>query len=139
MIYCRNCGNLIDRDKLFCPYCGNRIGAYILSQKQYAQDYSPQCQKPFWPNSNMAFAIMTTFLFCLPIGIIAVIFANRVDELYELGEYEKAEMAAIDAKKWSILGTVIGVGFWIVLFIGFILCALFVDGFWEGFINVLLG
>ncbi len=82
---------------------------------------------------------MTTFLFCLPIGIIAVIFANRVDELYELGEYEKAEMAAIDAKKWSILGTVIGVGFWIVLFIGFILCALFVDGFWEGFINVLLG
>lgn len=137
MVYCSNCGHQIKNNSLFCPKCGNRVGVTINVQKQYSQPFQLQEQKPFKPNSYMAFALLTTFGFCLPIGLYAVTLANKVDGLYYSGEYEKAEMVAKDAKKWSIIGLVVAICFWIVFLCVFILLAVFVDGFWEGFLNAL--
>lgn len=109
MAYCSICGNIISDGTLFCPKCGNRVGVIASVQQQYCLPFEKQRQKPFRPNSNLAFAILTTLLFCVPLGIYAIILANKVDSLYDMGEYEKAEMTAKDAKKWSIIGMVGGV------------------------------
>jgi len=120
MPYCSNCGNTISNETLFCPKCGSRVGVVINVQQQYGQSFQQQEQKPFKPNSNLAFAIVTTCLCCVPLGVYAIILANKVDSLYYLGEYEKAEMTAKDAKKWSIIGMACGFFFQMICIIVYI-------------------
>ena len=135
MPFCSNCGNLINNNTLFCPKCGNRVGVIINIQRQDAQPFEQKEQKPFKPNSNMALAILTTVLCCVPLGVYAITLANKIDTLYYYREYQKAEMAAQDAKKWSIIGMTIGFITWIVYIIivlGIIGGESFQEGFWEG-------
>lgn len=89
MPYCSKCGTIIDNDTLFCPKCGSRVGVVVNVQQQQIQQFQKNGQKPFKPNSNMTFAIITTVLCCVPFGIYAIIQANKVDTLYYLGEYKK--------------------------------------------------
>ena len=60
------------------------------------------------PNNNLALAIFTTVCCCLPAGIYAIIRAMKVNELYMMQQYDEAVLAANDAKKWSIIGIVVG-------------------------------
>ena len=60
------------------------------------------------PNNYMALAIFTTVCCCLPAGIYAIIRAMKVNEFYMMKQYEEAILAANDAKKWSIIGIVVG-------------------------------
>ncbi|QUB64957.1 CD225/dispanin family protein [Prevotella melaninogenica] len=60
------------------------------------------------PNNYLALAIFTTVCCCLPAGIYAIIRAMKVNELYMMKQYEEATLAANDAKKWSIIGIVVG-------------------------------
>lgn len=60
------------------------------------------------PDNNMALAIFTTICCCLPLGIVAIIKANSVDSLFAMKQYEAAQMAANEAKKWSTIGIVCG-------------------------------
>ncbi len=60
------------------------------------------------PNNNMALAIFTTLCCCLPTGIYAIIRASKVNDFWVLGLYNEAYLAAQDAKKWSIIGIVLG-------------------------------
>lgn len=60
------------------------------------------------PNNNMALAIFTTICCCLPVGIYAIVKAAQVNNLFATQQYEQAQAAANEAKKWSMIG--IGVG-----------------------------
>lgn len=71
------------------------------------------------PNNNMALAVITTVCCCLPLGIVAIIKANSVDSLYMMKQYSAAINAANEAKKWSIIGIVLSVVFWILYFLFF--------------------
>ncbi len=64
---------------------------------------------PIKPNSYMALAIFTTICCCLPLGIVAIVKASKVNEYFALSQYELSQKAADDAKKWSLIGIVIGV------------------------------
>lgn len=120
MRYCSICGNRINDGTLFCPKCGNRVGVVVNVQQQHSHPFEQQ--KPFKPDSNLVFAIVTTCLFCVPLGLYAIILANKVDYYYDLGEYEKAEMTAKDAKKWSIIGMVGGFFVQVLIFIILYIC-----------------
>lgn len=61
------------------------------------------------PNTNLVLAIFTTICCCLPLGIVAIIKASNVDGLYYAKQYEAAQAAADEAKKWSIYGIIAGV------------------------------
>lgn len=71
------------------------------------------------PNNNMALAIITTVCCCLPFGIVAIIKANSVDSLYMMKQYSAAINAANEAKKWSVIGIVMSLVFWILYFLFF--------------------
>ncbi len=117
MSFCRNCGNQVSDGTKFCPKCGQSVdGApqQQVNQQPYVQAYQQPQQRPIKPSSNMVWAILTTILCCLPTGVYAIIRASKVDGLYASGEYEEAESAANDAKKWSIIGVVLAVIGWIV-------------------------
>lgn len=54
-------------------------------------------------------AIITTACCCLPLGIVAIVKASKVNSYYLAGQYELAEQASKDAKKWSIIGIISGI------------------------------
>lgn len=69
------------------------------------------------PDNNMVWAILSTILCCVPIGIYAIICASRVNSLYNAGDYAGAQKAADDAMKWSKIGAGCGIAVGIIYFI----------------------
>lgn len=59
------------------------------------------------PDNNLVWAILCTVLCCLPLGIVSIIKATKVKELWALGDTAGAQKAADDAKKWAIIGAAI--------------------------------
>lgn len=59
----------------------------------------------------MVWAILTTIFCCLPLGIVAIVKAAQVNNLWAQGQYDAASKAAEDAKKWSIWAAVLGAVF----------------------------
>lgn len=56
------------------------------------------------PDSNMGLAIFTTLCCCQILGIIAIIKASKVNDLYMLKQYQAAQLASQEAKKFCIIG-----------------------------------
>lgn len=54
------------------------------------------------PENHLVWAILTTVLCCMPLGIVAIIKSAKVEQLWYQGRYEEAQKAADDAKKFSI-------------------------------------
>ena len=61
------------------------------------------------PDNNMLWAILSTLFCCLPLGIVSIINAAKVNGLYQAGDYEGAQEAADNAKKYAQYGAVCGV------------------------------
>ena len=58
---------------------------------EYRNDYTPQ-QYP--PDSGMVWAVLTTLFCCLPFGIVAIVYASKVNNLWMMGYYDGARAAA---------------------------------------------
>lgn len=56
------------------------------------------------PKNWLVESILVTVLCCLPFGIAGIVSATKVESLYYSGDYEAAEQASKDAKKWTIVG-----------------------------------
>ena len=56
------------------------------------------------PDNHLVWAILTTLLCCLPLGIVSIIKATEVDSLWAQGRYDEANRASAEAKKWALIG-----------------------------------
>ena len=56
------------------------------------------------PNDHLILAILTTVMCCLPLGIVAIVRSSQVNSYWAAGQYEEAENASAEAKKWSLVG-----------------------------------
>ena len=70
------------------------------------------------PESNLVWAILTTICCCWPLGIVAIVYAAKVNNLYMTGQYQAAQEASANAKKWSII-TAIGGAVVVLLYVIF--------------------
>ena len=77
------------------------------------------------PDNYLVWAILTTVLCCLPLGIVAIVKASKVDSLWAQGLQDEAIQAAKDAKKWAVIGAASGaifivlyILFWVVIGVG---------------------
>ena len=79
------------------------------------------------PETNLVWAILCTVLCCLPLGIVAILKANKVESYYNMGNYEAALQASQDARKWSFIGAGVSLVFsilYVVVYFVFILAAI---------------
>jgi hypothetical protein len=72
-----------------------------------------QTPQPGWPgqsepDSHLVWAILCTVLCCLPLGIVSIVYSTKVSGLWAQGRYAEAQSAADSAKKWAIIGAVVG-------------------------------
>jgi hypothetical protein len=68
---------------------------------------NPTDVRPPMPENYLVFAILTTVLCCLPLGIVSIINATKVSTLYALGDYSGAQKASNDAKKWAMWSAIV--------------------------------
>lgn len=66
------------------------------------------------PPSNLVWAIVSTILCCLPTGIVAIVYACKVDNLYLMGDYQGAVEASNKARNWALGGLIASVVFYFV-------------------------
>ena len=60
------------------------------------------------PPAYLAWSIITTILFFLPLGVVAIIYSTRVKGAWALGNFEKARKSSEMAAWFSILAFVVG-------------------------------
>ena len=62
----------------------------------------------FVPN-HLVWAILSTLFCCLPLGIVSIVHAAKVNGLLAAGDVAGARDAADKAKKWAIYAAVAGI------------------------------
>jgi hypothetical protein len=82
-----------------------------------------QSPLPMAPPKNWLIeSILVTIFCCLPLGIVGIIFATKVDTFWKTGQYDAAVKASQDAGRWVKLGAIIGavviVLYFILVFFG---------------------
>lgn len=63
------------------------------------------------PDNYLVWAILTTFLCFLPLGIVSIVYSVKVDNLYLTGQYAAAQEASENAKKYAIIAAAIHLAF----------------------------
>ena len=64
-------------------------------------------QKP--PKSWLVESILVTILCCLPLGIVGIVNATRVESRFYAGDIAGANQAAADAAKWTKIAFFAGI------------------------------
>ena len=70
---------------------------------QYGNGTYSQPQKPINGTPYLIFAIISTLLCCLPLGIVAIVYASKINSLQKNGDYAGAQNAAKKAKLFTII------------------------------------
>lgn len=73
---------------------------------------TPEC-----PKTWMVESILVTILCCLPLGIVGIVNAAKVNSLYSAGKYDEALRASNEAGKWTKIGAGIGIAVYVIYFI----------------------
>lgn len=105
------------------PPASPPYGQPPVAPPPYGQPPSPYGAPPGYgaapgmkPNNYLVWAIISIFLFW-PLAIPAIIQANRVDPMWNSGQYAEAQKASDKAKQYSLLATIIGPCLWVLLII----------------------
>ena len=63
------------------------------------------------PPNYLVWAILTTLLCCLPLGIPSIVFSAQVNSKWALGDVAGAQAASAKAKKFAMWAAIAGVAF----------------------------
>ena len=83
------------------------VGQPYQQQPQYAGQ-QPANAEPC-PPTNLAWAVISTVLCCLPAGIVAIVYALKVTNKYREGDIEGAKRASETGAWWCIASIVLGI------------------------------
>jgi hypothetical protein len=91
-MFCTSCGKQIADNTVACPNCGAAQTGAV---------------SPNIPN-HLVGAILATIFCCQPFGIVAIVYAARVNGKIAAGDFAGAKEASDKAKTW--MNVAIGVG-----------------------------
>lgn len=81
-----------------------------VQQPEYNYQPQPAATEPC-PPTNLAWAIISTVLCCIPTGIVAIIYALKVSNKYREGDIEGAKRASETGAWWCIATIILGILF----------------------------
>jgi len=80
---------------------------------------APPAPRAAPPESGMTWAILATVLCFLPFGVVAIVKAGEVSQLWYAGHEERARAAAKSSERWAVAAAITGV----ILFIAVVILA----------------
>lgn len=89
-----------------------------IGQKRRTEE---QERPPQRPKNWLVESILTTLFCCMPFGIAGIVYAAKVDSMYNNGDYRGAQFASDDAKKWTMVSFWLGLGVYVIYFLFFVL------------------
>lgn len=95
----------------------------ITGKKDYSNE--PIITKP---DNLMVWSILETVLLCMPLGVAAILYSNKVDLLWAEGDRMGSLNAAKTAKKLLIIGACLAVAFWILYILFFVVYMVIIIG-----------
>lgn len=72
------------------------------------------------PDNNLVWAILSTVLCCLPLGVVSIIKSTQVSGLWAQGQFAAAQQAADDAKKFAIWSAAAAAVVWVLYILFFV-------------------
>lgn len=136
-IVCKECGAEVEKPAVKCPSCGFPFQAPTQPTPPKMPTQTPPpapvlshvpAQEPAYeeeeyseydrPSSGLAWAIVTTILFCVPFGIVAIVFASKVNSAWDDGRYDDAFSAARKAKIFSWISFGLGLSWLFIMLSG---------------------
>lgn len=103
-MFCTSCGVTRPDNATVCENCGERI-----------QRFPP---RPV-VNNYLVQAVLTAFCCCMPVGVVAIIYAAQVNSRLHTGDIAGAQDASRKAKMWCWIALGTGALVWIA-YAGFI-------------------
>lgn len=97
---CPMCAEAVQPDALICRHCGTDFRAPAPTAIQ------PHVGTK--PDNHLVGAVVATLLCCLPLGVVAIVYAVQVDNLWRSGDYEGARRASQTARRWENAAQAIG-------------------------------
>ncbi|WOC12859.1 CD225/dispanin family protein [Gordonia sp. MP11Mi] len=94
-----------------------QYGQPQYGQPQYGQNPYPGGAPGMEPDNNLVWAILSTVLCCLPLGIVSIVKSTSVSKLWAMGDYAGAQQAADDAKKFAMWSAIAAVAWWVIFVI----------------------
>lgn len=96
-MYCTTCGTQLPADAAACPNCNARV-------------IVPRPLPPAAPIDNyLVPSILVTLCCCVPIGVVAMVFAAQVNSKLAAGDLAGARQSAKNAKLWCWIGLGAGI------------------------------
>lgn len=114
---CPNCGTSNLDNASICVNCGRSLGAGEAPpppQASYTPPPPPRFDTPGQPPAAQVpnylwQSIVVTLCCCLPIGIVAIIFAAQVNDKLRRGDIQGAMQASKQAKMWCLIAVGLGI------------------------------
>ena len=146
---CVKCYQEIPEGSKFCPYCGAQqpdpSAAESANAQSDAQTYDqpdtrnyyqtpPAYQSSYEPKKDinwvpyLVLAIISLVCCCLPFAIVAIVYAAKINNAMNTGDYGEAERCARLAKIWIIAAFV--VGFFVQLIFGLLMYSGFMGSYY---------
>lgn len=93
--------------------------------KKESQGIEPIVTKP---DNYLVWAILETVMLCMPLGIAAILYSNKVDTMWLMGDHQGAVDAAKMTKKLLIIGACVAAAFWILYIVFIVVYFVFLVG-----------
>ena len=115
-VNCPECDTTISSKAISCPHCGVPIAQEPTQEPaQQPAQQAPPVNKPNPvtdppPKTWLVESILATILCCIPFGIVAIVYATRVESNWYVGNKELALSSSKSAKSWTLVSVFIGLG-----------------------------
>ena len=101
---CFNCGAPIYGSSDSCSQCGTKGSPFTITAASGPRP-AGGALPPEVPD-HLILAVLATVMFCMPLGIVALVYANQVQARRLAGDFQGALLASRKARSWSIAAIV---------------------------------
>jgi len=115
-MFCPKCGSQNSDSAGFCASCGNPLNPTANTNSGTfgaPPPPPPPMHNPgtgIKPKNWLVESILVTLFCCLPLGVVGIINASKVDSKYASGDYAGAQQSSAEAAKWTKIGFFVGLG-----------------------------
>jgi hypothetical protein len=107
----QNAGNIPELNEIF------KLSPPPITNTNFSVNNISDIKNHFPPKTWLVESILVTLFCCLPLGIVGIVSAAKVESRFYSGDIEGAKRASEEAKKWTSISFWIGIAVLVIYFL----------------------